>query len=134
MALDYWLFAGKNGLKGVEPTYRQEPDGRVVTVPDPVNPAVMKSSTIAYCLRTSRIARAEFSQIFPSLLPEEQERLTDLIVMNPRETSLLRNDQDFADTIQNKQVTAAVRLRLTQITRTAQIASTEHIKQEGGGL
>ena len=132
MALDYWLFTGKNGLKGVDPTYRTEPDGRVVTVPDPVNPAVMQSSTIAYCLRTSRIARLEFTQIFPSLLPEEQERLTDLIVMNPRQTSLLRDDQDFADAIQHKQVTDGVRLRLTQITRPSQIASNERIKENGG--
>jgi hypothetical protein len=92
----------------------------------------MKTATIAYCLRTSRIARKQFCQIFPSLLPEEQDRLTELILMNPRQTALLRDDQDWYDTLQNEQVTAGVRTRLK--VRPAQIASTEKIKQQGGGI
>lgn len=133
MALDYWLFAGKNGLKGVASTTRTEPDGRVVTVKDPVNPAIIKDENILYALRTSRIARAEFNQLFPLLLPEEQARLTELIELNPRISSLISNPQDIFDAMQKAQVTSGVDPNRATATRPSQIASIEHNKLPGGG-
>lgn len=113
----FWHFNGTNGLKGAASTFREESDGRVVVVKDPDNPALLEDGHIAHALRTSRQARRDFNRLFPSLLPEEQERLANLILSNPRQTSLLRSDTDFHDTLQNQQVTQDVRLRLAKRTR-----------------
>jgi hypothetical protein len=53
----FWTFNNKNGLKGVASTFNELPDGRIVTVKDPVNPAVLEDEFIAHALRTSRQAR-----------------------------------------------------------------------------
>lgn len=127
----FWLFSGKNGLKGAASTFRDLPDGRVVTVKDPDNPAVLEDEFIAHALRTSRQARRDFSRLFPSLLPEEQERLTNLILNNPRQTSLLVSETDFHDALQSRQVTQDVRVRLAKKTRMPQRASQEHIRKGG---
>lgn len=98
----YWDFAGKNGLQGAESTLEELPDGRVVTQKDPDNPAVLNDDTIAYALRTSRQARAEFNEDFETLDAESQERLTNLIAANPRQTSLEEDPQRFSDKVQSK--------------------------------
>jgi hypothetical protein len=118
----FWLFSGKNGLAGAASTFREEPDGRIVTIKDPDNPAVLEDDIIAHCLRTSRQARNDFCRLFPSLLPEEQERLSNLVLNNPRQTSLLRTEEDWFDILQNRNVTEDVRTRLASKTRQPQIA------------
>jgi hypothetical protein len=117
----FWEYNGTNGLKGKESTREQIPDGRVVTVKDPTNPAVLEDSFIVYCLRTSVLARNDFCRLFPSLLPEEQERLTDIILNNPGPCKLVMDSQDFNDAIQQKEVTEGVRTRVK--TRQPQIAA-----------
>jgi len=108
MSLGYWVFNNRNALKGVNGTLEQLPDGRIIVHPDPDNPAVLSDENIIYSLQRSRVARAEFNQIYPSLLPEEQERLDTLIAENPRLTScLLTGDQSVYDGIQANAIRSA---------------------------
>ena len=104
--MSYWTFDGKVGLKGVEGTYEALDDcfGRTVYHPDPTNPIVLRDDIILYALRTSRAARADFRRIFPTLLPEEQARLTNLLEQNPRISALVRDDQLFNDQIQAREI------------------------------
>jgi hypothetical protein len=127
----FWLYGGKNGLQGAPSTVVTLPDGRPLTQKDPDNPAVLQEEFIAFSLRTSRQARHDFCRLFPSLDAESQARLSDLILQNPRATSLLRDDQDFHDAIQHKGVTEGVRSKFK--TRVKQIASEGHIGLTGPG-
>jgi hypothetical protein len=105
--MSYWDFDGKNGLKGVNGVWTEGDGcgpGNLVYTPDPVNPAVVTDDLILYCLRTSPVARSEFTQIYPSLLPEEQERLRTLLESNPRESALVESDQQQTDRIQAKAI------------------------------
>jgi hypothetical protein len=126
----FWLFNGKNGLMGAPNTVVYLSDGRPVTQKDANNPAILQDIFIAHALQTSRQARRDFSRLFPDLDAESQERLTDLILQNPRATSLIRDDQDFHDAIQNRGVTEGVRTRLS--TRVKQIASQARIRLNAG--
>ena len=114
----YWEFGGKNGLVGSASVEAELPDGRILTQKDPDNPAVLEDSFILYALRTSRRARSDFSRLFPSLDDDSQDRLTTLILRNKRASSLILDDQDFADAIQHKEVAAGVRTRLSRAIRT----------------
>lgn len=101
--MSYWSFNSTIGLKGVAGTYEvleDCPGGRVVYHPDPVNPAILQDTVILYALQTSRQARSDFQRIFPTLLPEEQERLTLLLEENPRVSALMQDDQTFNDVVQ----------------------------------
>ncbi len=110
----YWTYnSGRNGLKGGPTTLLQLPDGRVVAQKYEGNPALLEDEFILYALRHSRRARADFCRFFPDLDPVSQGRLTDLILLNPRASALIRSDQDFADAIQHENVTSGVRTRLT---------------------
>lgn len=110
----FWTFDGKNGLKGVASTQEVLHDGRVLTVKDPDNPAILEDVDILHALRTSRVARDHFCMIFPTLLPEEQERLSDLIQSNKRASRLLITSQGFADAVQRDSVSAGVRTRFVR--------------------
>lgn len=116
----FWTFNNKNGLAGLASTTEELPDGRIVTVKDPDNPAVLEPEFIAHALRTSRQARYDFNRLFPSLQADEQERLADIIIQNPRATALLQDDQTFHDILQQRGVTEGVRSRIA--TRVPQIA------------
>jgi hypothetical protein len=110
----YWAYnQSRNGLVGATSTILELDDGRDVLVKDPTLPAVLEDQYIMYALQTSRAARADFTRLFPLLDPASQERLTALIIDNPRASALIRSDQDFADAVQNQNVTAGVRTRLT---------------------
>lgn len=105
--MGYWDFDGTNGLKGVDGTYEALSDdcfGRHVYHPDPTNPAVLSSDQILYSLRTSRRARDDFRLVFPSLLPDEQARLTALLEDNPRISALMEDDQTFTDRLQSTEI------------------------------
>jgi len=103
---EYWKFDSKIGLNGVEGTLTVADDcyGRKVYTPDPTNPAVLSDDVILYALRTSRRARADFNRIFPTLLPDEQERLSTLLAKNPRVSALNTDDNTYHDRIQSKDV------------------------------
>lgn len=104
--MSYWSFDSKVGLKGVEGTMTVVDDcyGRRVYTPNPTNPAVLSDDVILYALRTSRRARSDFNRIFPTLLPEEQERLTTLLAQNPRISTLNMDDNTFHDRIQSNDI------------------------------
>lgn len=104
--MSYWTFDSKVGLKGVEGTVTVVDDcfGRKVYTPDPTNPAVLTDDVILYALRTSRRARSDFNRIFPTLLPEEQERLSNLLAQNPRISALNMDDNTFHDRIQSNDI------------------------------
>jgi len=113
----YWEFGGRNGLEGGASTHELLEDGRVVTVKDPDFPAILEDPFILYALSHVRQARFDFCRLFPTLDVASQERLAELIVRNKRDTALVRDDQDFADAIQLKQVTAGVRIKLQRVIR-----------------
>lgn len=110
----FWEFGGKNGLTGVASTQVQLADGRIVTQKDPDNPAILTDEQIAYMLRTSRQARFDFSRLFPDLDDDSQERLTELILMNPKMTSLMTDSQEFFDAVQSASVSEGVRTRINR--------------------
>jgi hypothetical protein len=103
---EFWRFDSKIGLAGVEGTVTVVDDcyAQKVYTPDPNNPAVLSDDIILYALRTSRRARADFNRIFPTLLPEEQARLSTLLADNPRIAALNTDDNTFYDRIQAKEV------------------------------
>jgi hypothetical protein len=113
----FWTYGNKCGLEGAASALVEMADGRIVTQRDSDNPAVLEDTFIAYSLRTSRQARNDFTRLFSSLSKAAQSRLTDLILQNPAQTSLILNDQVFADAIQHKEVTAGVRTRLEMAIR-----------------
>ena len=85
----YWQNkSGTNLLKGVEN--------------DPQNPILMPDWMIAHALSRSRIARTDFNRVVPTMLQEEQDRLTTLISDNPRCTSLITDPWSIADAEQRK--------------------------------
>lgn len=109
----YWAYnQSRNGLEGAASTVEELDDGRLVLVKDPTLPAVLEDQYIMHALQTSRAARADFTRLFPLLDPASQERLTTLIVDNPRASALIRSNQDFADAVQHQNVTSGVRTRL----------------------
>ena len=123
----FWTFSGKNGLKGKASTLVTLDDGRVVTVKDPDNPAVLEDTFIVYCLHTSRRARYEFNRLYPSLLPEEQERLTNLLNANPKAKFLITDPQQLADDIQHRDITSGVHPDVS--TRASQFAAINRLHE-----
>ena len=111
MSYGYWTFGNKNGLVGGPSTVETIPDGRQIVVKDPDLPAVLEDEFIIFALRQSRIARDDFTRLFPSLDAVSQARLTaitgglDLI-----RVPLVVDAGDLKDAIQKKQVTSGVHL------------------------
>lgn len=126
--LGFWEYNNTNGLLGAASTFEELPDGRVVVVKNPDNPVILEDEFIAYCLRTSRQARADFCRLFPTLDVESRERLTNLINTFKRATSLLRDSQDFADAVQQADVTSGVHPRTSEETRQKQIAVQDRVE------
>lgn len=108
----FWTFDNRNGLAGYASTIETLPDGRKVIVLNPENPAVLEDAFIINALQTSPKARNDFNIIFPTLLPGEQERLSNLLTDNPRESLLDTDPQTYNDNIQKYDVTAGVHVRL----------------------
>ncbi len=101
--MSYWTYnTNTNGLKGLDGRIVALDDcyGRSVYLPDEENPAVLQGGMILYALRTSQKARNDFQRLFPTLLPEEQDRLTTLIEAFPRLAALELSEQQFSDDIQ----------------------------------
>ena len=88
LATSYWNdSSGRNLLKGV-------PD-------DTDNPPLLDDSTILYILSTSRVARAAFNIILPTLLVEEQDRLNNLVSDNQRLAALIADDNTIGGATQH---------------------------------
>ena len=89
-------------------------DNGVVTLKgvddDDDNPPILTAEEIAYFLRTSGDARLAYNEIYPTLLPAEQDRLDAIIEDNPRMTELVNDRQSFLDNVQSKANRAGVRL------------------------
>jgi len=112
----YWTFNGTNGLKGAASTIEILPDGRRVIVKNPENPAILEDQFILNAIRNSWKARNDFNTIFPTLLPDEQDRLSTLLALNPRNSALEESSQDYFDKNQSREVTAGVHVRLPKPT------------------
>ena len=108
----YWAYNGTNGLKGAASTVEVLPNGRRVIVRDPHNPALLEDGFIIYSLQRVPQARHDFNRLFPTLLPEEQERYVNLFAYNPRAALPLLNDQTFSDNLQLAANTAGIHLNL----------------------
>ena len=109
----YWTFNNhQNGLVGAESTLVTLPDGRVVLQKDPTNPAVLEDEFILNALSHSENARSSFNKIFPTLDEVSQERLTKLLKKHPNRAKLIKDQQDWNDQIQSKEVRAGVHVRL----------------------
>ena len=97
---NWWIDnQGRNNLKGV-------PD-------DPSNPPILKDERIVTFLLEYPQAKTDFLAILPSMLPEEQDRLNELVAKNP--FCMAHNvidDVKFADIIQSKHNTQGVRLQM----------------------
>lgn len=85
----------KNGLAGV-------PD-------DPDNPAVLHEDYIIYSLKTSKVAVVQFERLFPTLLPEEQDRLLDMLDRHPFAKRLFRDNQIFYDMLTRQSARQGIR-------------------------
>lgn len=81
---NFWIDNnGRNTLKGV-------PD-------DPDNPVILPDEYIINALRTSTLARTDWNKMYPALLPEEQERLDNLVAENPYLSQLIRDGTAIND-------------------------------------
>lgn len=81
----WWIDnTGRNNLKGVPG--------------DPTNPPIIPEDRIVYYLGTIPAARWSFISLFPSMLPEEQDRLTDILDRHPFvKTKLIQDPQANSD-------------------------------------
>lgn len=100
--MGYWTMDNVLGLKGVPG--------------DPENPPLLSDAHILFALEHSRVARTEFNNLLPTLLPEEQERLNFLVSSNPRLRLFTQEDQQFSDNLQRRDITstAATAVRLSR--------------------
>jgi len=81
MSLWWYSKSGQNMLKGV--------------IDDPTNPIVLPDEFILDFLSKIPKARFDFVTIFPTLLPEEQTRLQDIIDRNPFvKTKIIQEDSE----------------------------------------
>lgn len=91
---NWWVVNGHNFLKGV--------------VGNPQNPAILSDDLIVSFLSRLEIARQDFNALLPSLLPEEQERLKNLVRDNPFLNKRLLDPQDYEDARQRKWIRQGV--------------------------
>ncbi len=66
------------------------------------NRPVLQDETILKAFRSSQIARDDLCVLLPSLLPEEQDRLTSLFNENKYLSQLIRSGQEIADSEQRR--------------------------------
>lgn len=95
MVINYWNRDGDN-----ENTLRGVPG-------DPDNPVRLDDDFIIFALRHSIEAKAAFETILPSLLPEEQARLQQILDDHP-DVRLVEDPQDVADVVQRRQNTMGI--------------------------
>ena len=106
----YWMMNNgtTNGLRGAETTQvvtdRCNIGPSILNQRDETNPCMLSDSQILYALAHSRIARRDFERIFPTLLPEEQQRLTTLLEKNPLESKLVVDPQQQSDQLQKQSI------------------------------
>lgn len=110
----FWtLGTSQNGLQGGPTTIEDRPDGSVVRVKYPGNPAILEDSFILWTVRNNPIARTQYFEILPTLDRVSQERLNDLVSAHPDYFMWPKVDSStLSDNIQRKQVTAGIHLEV----------------------
>lgn len=108
----FWAFNGTNGLKGAASKIEVLPDGRRVIVKNASNPAVLEDEFILYSIQHVPQARSDFNRLFPSLLPEEQERLNNLIELNPRLSLPEIDSQTYNDMVLARAMDQGIHVRM----------------------
>ena len=96
MARNWWFDdQGRNNLAGV--------------CGDPTNPPVLPDAVIIDILINIPIAKTDFLSLLPTMLPEEQARLNELVALHPITLQPFPfNDVDIDDTFQRLQNTAGI--------------------------
>lgn len=93
---NWWINSnGKNALKGVEG--------------DPTNPILCSDGDIVYFLQEYADAYLGFFMIVPTMLPEEQARLNNLVLENPIVNTPQENPSDVDERIQRAWNTRGIR-------------------------
>jgi hypothetical protein len=89
MSTNYWIGDdGVNNLKGVEG--------------DALNPIRCADEFILYAIMQSQKARQDFNIMLPTLLPDEQIRLNDLLDANPfTKTTMVEDPINTSDSFQS---------------------------------
>lgn len=100
----FWTFGQKNGLVGSESSKVELPDGRIQTIKDKENPAVLEDEFILFSVQTSRIAQKDLLRLLPQLDEASQTRIRNLMKKHPRAFKPIISHQDYYDYIQAKQV------------------------------
>lgn len=75
---------------------------------DPTNPMLLEDDFILHSLRTIAKARQDFFLMLPSLLPQEQDRLNNLIERCPFVLTPAKDPRDRADDLMKKFNTAGI--------------------------
>jgi len=111
----FWTFgaAQVNGLQGGPTTLETLPDGRVVRVKYPGNPAVLEDEFILWTVRNNPVARRQYFDLLPTMDQVSQERLTALAQKHPDYFQWPKVDETtMDDNIQKKEVRAGVWLEV----------------------
>lgn len=69
---------------------------------DPDNPAVLPDFHIVNALQRTQRAHDDLQKILPTLLPEEQERINDLIALNPYLVKTIDKTAPSDDNVQKR--------------------------------
>lgn len=100
----FWKVGNRNGLSGAESTQIILDDGRVQTIKDKENPAVLEDDFILFSVKNSRIAQRDLLRLLPQLDEVSQERITTLMKRHPKAFKPIVSHQDYSDYLQSKQV------------------------------
>ena len=100
----FWALGQKNGLVGSESSKVELPDGRIQTIKNKENPAVLEDEFILFSVKTSRIAQADLLRLLPQLDEASQTRIRSLMKKHPMAFKPIISHQDYYDYIQAKQV------------------------------
>ena len=102
----FWKVGTRNGLSGAESTQVMLDDGRVQTITDKDNPAVLEDDFILFSVRNSRIAQRDLMRLLPQLDEVSQNRIETLMKRHPKAFKPIVSHQDYSDYLQSKQVKA----------------------------
>lgn len=100
----FWKVGNKNGLEGAESTKVTLQDGRVQTIKNKENPAVLEDEFILFSVKNSRIAQRDLLRLLPTLDEVSQNRITSLMRKHPKAFKPIISHQDYYDYIQKKEV------------------------------
>jgi len=110
----FWtLGRSQNGLQGGPTTIEELPDGRLVRVKYPGNPALLEDEFILFTVRNNPVARKQYFDLIPTMDPVSQKRLNDLAAKRPDFFRWPKvDDLTLNDNIQRKEVRAGIHLEV----------------------